>query len=49
MWNGVRNDDKTEKSMVDVATWKMTITEENVPLCESVGIIQNIFHLGFKK
>lgn len=52
MWNGAEklNNMKPESSVVDVATWRMTIAEKNFLGVKMLGgVIRTYLHLGVKK
>lgn len=51
VWNGAKklSNMKPEKSMVDVATWKMTIAGKMFLYVKVLGVFRTYFHLGFKK
>ena len=52
VWNGAKklSNMKPEKSMVDVATWRMIIAGKMFLYVKVLGgVFRTYFHLGFKK
>ena len=52
VWNGAKklSNMKSEKSMVDVATWRITMAGKMFLYATVLaGVFRTYFHLGFKK